>query len=230
MSSDREALDLPPADDPTDVGFEPTVRRFHDLYCRSPEQTWQNTFWLGTPLIKCPLDLWIYQEILHDEQSRPDVIVETGTLRGGSAHFMACMLDMIGSGKRPTTIRQPRRRGTSTARSHHLPDRIVGRTPDRDRRRGGDPSGRARDGDPRFQAPQGPRAGGVNAYAHLVTAGNYLIVEDTNIELVEERGRARPAGGFGEFLRENDDFAIDRSKERFMMTFAPSGYLRRKKA
>ena len=43
----------------------------------SREQTWRNTRWLGTDVLKCPLDLWVYQELLHE--LRPDLIIETGT-------------------------------------------------------------------------------------------------------------------------------------------------------
>ena len=41
------------------------VRQFHDLDCQSRDRTWRgNTRWLGVMAIKCPLDLWVYQEIL----------------------------------------------------------------------------------------------------------------------------------------------------------------------
>ena len=65
------------------------VAAFHELYYDS--RVWLNTSWLGAPTQKCPLDLWIYQEILHE--TRPDVIVESGTAGGGSALFLACVLD-----------------------------------------------------------------------------------------------------------------------------------------
>ena len=38
-----------------------------------------NATWLGTPALKAPADLWIYQEII--AELRPDLIVETGTTR-----------------------------------------------------------------------------------------------------------------------------------------------------
>jgi cephalosporin hydroxylase len=228
MSSDAEKSGLPPEDDPRNVGFDPIVRRFHDLYCQRPEQTWQNTFWLGTPLIKCPLDLWIYQEILYDEASRPDVIVETGTLKGGSAHFMACILDLIGSGRvitidnrdvegRPQHPRITYLTGSSTApqivatvREQIRPEERVMVVLD---------SKHHRD----------HVLAELEAYAGLVTGGNYLIVEDTNINSWRDQVEPGPLEALREFLRENDDFEIDRSKERFMMTFAPGGYLRRKR-
>jgi cephalosporin hydroxylase len=52
---------------------------------------------MGVRANKCPLDRWIYQEILF--ANRPELIVEIGTALGGSALFMAHMLDIIGSGR-----------------------------------------------------------------------------------------------------------------------------------
>jgi cephalosporin hydroxylase len=78
--------------DPGDV-----VDQFHELYYTSDKRTWKDTRWLGTRASKCPLDLWVYQEILFER--RPDLIVETGTARGGSALFLASVLDWIGSGR-----------------------------------------------------------------------------------------------------------------------------------
>lgn len=61
------------------------------------QQTWWDTRFLGLSILKCPLDLWIYQEIIHE--LRPDVIVETGTAFGGSALYMASFCELIGSGR-----------------------------------------------------------------------------------------------------------------------------------
>src|ERR1700682_805576 len=58
--------------------------------------TWRNTFWLRTPTYKCPVDLWIYQEIIAETQ--PDWIIETGTASGGSGLFLASMCDLVARG------------------------------------------------------------------------------------------------------------------------------------
>ena len=46
---------------------------------------------------KCPLDLWIYQELIHE--IRPDWIIETGTAFGGSASYFASLCDVLGRGQ-----------------------------------------------------------------------------------------------------------------------------------
>jgi len=65
--------------------------------------------------------------------------------------------------------------------------------------------------------------------APYVSVGSYLIVEDTNIN-------GHPAyPSFGEsgfeaveeFLSKNQNFSVDTSREKFLMTFNPQGYLKR---
>jgi hypothetical protein len=79
------------------VWLPTVIRAFHQAYYNSPASTWLNTRWQGVSVEKNPLDLWIFQEIIYD--TKPDVIVEAGTFRGGSALFMANMLDLLGHGQ-----------------------------------------------------------------------------------------------------------------------------------
>jgi cephalosporin hydroxylase len=62
--------------------------------------SWTYTTWFGVKIHKHPCDMWSYQEIIYNVKS--DLIIETGTLHGGSAFYMASMLDFIGSGKTVT--------------------------------------------------------------------------------------------------------------------------------
>src|SRR5437763_680907 len=75
------------------------IDSFHRLYYDSYvfDKTWSQTRWLGTLVLKCPFDLWIYQELIY--QLKPGLIVETGTSRGGSASYMACLCDLVGQGR-----------------------------------------------------------------------------------------------------------------------------------
>ena len=57
------------------------INSFHQLYYDRKQHTWGDTRWLGVPVQKCPLDLWIYQEIVYE--IRPDLIIECGTAEGG---------------------------------------------------------------------------------------------------------------------------------------------------
>jgi cephalosporin hydroxylase len=200
------------------------VDQFHTLYYGRREQTWGNTFWLGHRVLKCPLDLWCYQEILHDV--RPELIIETGTYQGGSALFLASICDLLGQGTvltidldqredRPrhprityltgsstsdAILRQVRRRAKGTSRvlvildSGHAKDHVLSE---------------------------------MDAYAPLVTPGSYLVVEDTNLNghPVESDHGPGPAEAVAEFLEQNDAFARDERREKFLLTFNPGGYL-----
>jgi hypothetical protein len=57
-----------------------------------------------------------------------------------------------------------------------------------------------------------------------------FIVEDTNLNghPVERNHGPGPAEAIVEFLEGNDAFARDESRQRFMLTFNPGGYLRKR--
>src|SRR5438128_806763 len=81
------------------MNAENIVRDFNILYYDRPagRPLYTTTSWLGVPTLKCPMDAWIYQEILH--RTRPDVIVEIGVCGGGSTLFLAGILDLLGQGR-----------------------------------------------------------------------------------------------------------------------------------
>ena len=77
---------------------ERVAREFHCLYHDEwYESTILQTRWKGVQLLKCPLDPWVVQEIIHE--TKPDVIIETGTWRGGSAYYCASLFDLFGKGR-----------------------------------------------------------------------------------------------------------------------------------
>jgi cephalosporin hydroxylase len=204
-----------------------TVRAFHRLYYRERDRTWQNTFWLGARVLKCPLDLWVYQEILH--RKRPDVVVECGTFSGGSALFLASMCELMGSG-RVITIDNLELPGRPT---HKLITYVIGSTID-----------------PAVVAEVRQSIGGAETvmvvldsahvrnhvlqelrfWAPLVTEDHFLIVEDTNINgnPVEPGWGAGPREAVDAFLAESDQFVVETDCEKFFLTFSPGGYLRRR--
>jgi cephalosporin hydroxylase len=201
-----------------------TIKRFHRLYYMESQRTWSNTHWLGTGVLKCPLDLWMYQEILHD--TRPEVVVETGTFNGGSAVYLAAVMDILGVGEvltidvderpRPLHPRVTYRAGSSTDRdtvawvNEKVADRRAMVILDSDH-------------------SQQHVAAELDAYAPIVTPGCYLIVEDTNINghPVHRGSGPGPAEALKDFLQDNDLFVVDQNRERLMLTFNPGGYLLR---
>jgi cephalosporin hydroxylase len=75
-------------------GDADTAAAFHRRYYDS--RVWTDTRWLGVPALKCPLDQWVYQELL--AELRPGLIVETGTADGGSALYLASISNLLGAG------------------------------------------------------------------------------------------------------------------------------------
>jgi cephalosporin hydroxylase len=206
---------------------EGLVRAFHRHYYDRLDQTWDNTTWLGVKILKCPLDAWIYQEILWE--TRPELIVECGTRFGGSAYYLATLCDLMGRGEVLTIdidtaydSRPPHPRITYLAGSS-LADPILAQV--RVRAQGRSVMAILDSDHARAHVYQELRA-----YAPVVTSGCYLVVEDTNINghpVLPGFGPG-PQEALDQFLAETDDFEVDRTREKFMLTFNPGGYLRRK--
>jgi cephalosporin hydroxylase len=50
---------------------------------------WEQVTWLGVPVLKYPTDLLVYEEMIYEV--KPDVILDIGTARGGSALYFATL-------------------------------------------------------------------------------------------------------------------------------------------
>jgi len=199
-------------------------RHFNRAYYYRFERTLGKTTWMGVPLLKTPADLWVYQEILCEV--RPKIVVETGTYRGGSALFLASLLDLLGNGEVATIDIESMPDRPQHHRITYLEgDSVSQAVVERVRSIARDPVMVILDSDHRRDHVLAE----LRAYGDLVTPGSYLIVEDTNINghPVLPRWGPGPAEAVAEFLRERDDYVADRAREKFMLTLNPGGYLRR---
>ena len=187
---------------------------------------WFDTWWLGHRVLKTPFDLWIYQEMLHELM--PDLIIETGTAEGGSALYLASICDLIGSG-RIVTIDIEEDAGRPV---HDRIRYVLGSSTDpeivkfiADETSGASSVLVILDSDHSARHVSAELA----AYAPFVTPGSYLIVEDTNINghPVDKSFGPGPMEAVKAFLERSDDFSIDRSRQKFGLTFNPNGYLKR---
>lgn len=204
------------------------VDAFHRLYYDGPDgegRVFHRTTWMGVTCLKCPFDLWIYQEILADV--RPGLVVETGTHLGGSALFLAHMLDSIGAGEvvsidyqdRPGRPRHPRLRYvTGSSSDASLVRGLLEARPD-ERRLVILDSDHSRE----------HVTNELELFAPWVSVGSYLIVEDTNVNghpVLPGHGPG-PSEAVSDFLARHAEYEPDASREKLLLTFNPGGFLKR---
>jgi cephalosporin hydroxylase len=176
--------------------------------------------------LKCPLDLWVYQEILFE--LRPRFIIECGTAAGGSALFLASLCDLLGSGEIITIDLHHRADRPSHPRIKYLRGSTVdpGIVSEVEEmiKTGGSVMALL-DSDHRMEHVLEE----LRIYSRMVTEGNYLIVEDTNVNghPVFQLHGAGPMEAVEKFLQETEEFSADREREKFFITFNPKGYLKK---
>jgi cephalosporin hydroxylase len=204
------------------------VKEFHTLFYNGPahgQPLYANTSWMGVPCLKCPLDLWVYQEMLNE--LRPDLIVETGTFAGGSALYLAHLCDLLGRGDVVTVDIEQRERPAHPRVTYLTGSSVDPDVLDQVRSK----AHAARkvmvilDSDHSFEHVRAE----LEHYSGLVSEDSYLVVEDTNLSghPVHPENAQGPLEAVRQFLERHPEFAPDLSREKYLMTFNPGGYLRR---
>ena len=183
--------------------------------------------WLGAPVWQDVLSLWTMQETIFDVA--PDLIIECGTNRGGSAFFFATLFDLMKKG-RVVTIDVEKLHDLSHARvdwiigdstSPAVVEQIETLTNETD-----GPVLVILDSDHSKEHVLNE----LNAYTRFVTSGSYVIVQDGVIDTLPlfRADRPGPLEAVKEFLRSNQDFEMDKERsERFLITHHPCGWLKR---
>jgi cephalosporin hydroxylase len=184
------------------------------------------TSYFGVPTWKNPLDFWVYQELLYEQQ--PDVIIEIGNRFGGSTLALAHLCDLMGHG-----------RVIGVDLSHEaVPERV------RCHPRITWVDGDARGMFGRVKGLLDPEARTVviedsahtydntlailRLYGDLVTPGNSFIVEDGILCHGLDMGPSPgPYEAVEAFVTERNDFVIERESESLLITWNPKGFLRR---
>lgn len=186
------------------------------------------TFWLGRHTLKPPLDLWVYQEIIYE--TKPDVIIETGTHKGGSALYFASIFDLIGKGRVLSIDIQkygplPKHKRitylTGSATSRKVMDKVKSLI------KPGEKVMVSLDDDHTKEHVLTE----LTLYAPLVSKGCYMVCEDTVLGrfVKPEYNDPGPHPAVMQFLKENSAFRIDKSREKFLLTFHHDGYLKKVK-
>lgn len=201
---------------------------FHNLYYDS-KKTWRDTFYLGIQTYKLPLDLWVYQEILY--KTKPDFIIESGTYKGGSALYMAHLCDAVKKGVVITIDDLSYKQKIDKKIVNHPRIKFI--------------KGSSVDEKTISQIKKIVKRGRrvmvildsdhkkdhvykeLEIYSQFVSKGNYLILEDTNINgnPVYKKFGLGPMEALQKFLRNNKKFKSDKKMEKLLVTFNPKGYL-----
>lgn len=209
------------------------VTAFARLYYHVPvldgRPAWKHTTSRGIPAQKCPLDLWLYQELIH--RLRQHFIVETGVAAGGSTAFLADVCRLVGRGVVISIDleMQPNARrdlagydnveliaGSSTA------DDVVARVRERI-----DGAGTMVILDSDHTAAH--VAAELEGLRRADPPGWILDLRRHHHQRAPRvRGlRTRPVEAVAEFLHTHPDFTVDTAQHKFHNTFNPNGYLRR---
>lgn len=198
--------------------------------------------WLGLPIIQMPPDIVALQEVIWS--TRPQLIVETGVARGGSVILMASLLQLLGEGEVvgvDIEIRPHNRHAVETHPLAHRVRLIEGSSVDStvvDEVRS------LADGVERVMVVLDSNhthehvLAELEAYAELVTVGQYLIVADTVVEDIPVQAhRPRPWGpgdnpktALHAFLAAHPDLGYELDAyldAKLLLTSSPGGYLRR---
>jgi cephalosporin hydroxylase len=195
--------------------------------------------WLGLPIIQAPDDIVVMQEIIWE--TRPQVVIETGFARGGSAILYSSILTLIGDGIVVSVDIDIRAHNRAAVEEHPLGGRV----------RLVEGSSTARETLDRVRAliPDGARVMVIldsnhvhhhvleelRLYGPLVTDGQFLVVSDTVIEdIPPQTHRPRewgpgnnPKTALQEYLLEGDRFEPDAwYNSKVLVTSSRGGYLR----
>lgn len=183
--------------------------------------------WLGRPIWQNVLDLWTIQETIHEVG--PELLIESGTNRGGSALFYAHLFDLLGRG-RVVTIDVERMHDLAHPRITFLAgsstsDEVAGRV----RREAAAAQG------PVLVILDSDHAMAhvrleLDLYAPLVTPGSFCLVQDGVIDTLDcfALGRPGPLPAIEDFLKSHPEFEVDRDRcDRFLISHHPRGWLRR---
>lgn len=188
--------------------------------------------WQGYKTTKYPNDLILYQQIIH--KFRPEVIIECGTDRGGSALFYAHIFDLEGQGEVITIDKSNDRRiKEGKLPKHPRVTYINGNTVDpnvRDRVKDLVSSKRCM-----VTLDSNHRRGHVKTemrkYGKLVTKGQFMVVEDTCLHghPVRPNDPPGPYEAVEWYLSHWHDFERDSVGEKYLITQNPGGWLKKVK-
>ena len=202
--------------------FDTTV----SLTIKEIDKGHHNTTYRGVSCIKSPFDYVIYQMII--EEVKPDLIIEIGSFEGGSALYLADLLELHGKGEIHTIDIEDRI--DERAKGHKRIKFFSKGWENYDLRLVED--GKSvlviEDGSHKYE----DTLKAMKKFSKAVSLGSYLIVEDG---IIDELGLSKeydggPVKAIKKFLGENNNFEVASNWADFFgknATFNTIGYLKR---
>jgi cephalosporin hydroxylase len=185
------------------------------------------TRYRGRKVLKPPFDWIVLGDII--EETAPGVIIEIGSYEGGTALWMAdlvralgldCPIVSIDLADRTGGLGDP---GITWIHGDATDEAVLCRVRDV----AGDRRGLViEDSDHKEHVTERL----LDLYHPFVAEGCYLVVEDTLCEFTGTPPFPGPLGAVKRFVARHDAFVIDRSRERYVLTYNPMGYLLRRPA
>jgi cephalosporin hydroxylase len=208
--------------------LQPVINELFFTELLTTTRNFGNTTWLGHPIWQNVLDLWTIQETI--VAVKPDLLIECGSNRRGSAFFFAQLFDLLDHGRvisidieQLSDLMHPRatflvgssvdpvilRQVESAAASVRGPIMVIL--------------------DSNHTAAHVAKE--LEVYHRFVTSHSYLLVQDGVIDTLPlfQGGRPGPLPAIQAFLQTHPEFSVDRAKsERFLITHHPDGWLQRR--
>jgi len=215
--------------------LSPSIRaanQYHKWYYSA--EVWKRTTWMGVPVMKSVSDMWNYQEILHS--LRPSLLLEFGTYYGGSAMFFASILRQIGKPFRILSVDIDHSHVYDAVKQDSDIELLTASSSGEAAVR------RIKELQSMYPGPVFAILDSDHSKAHvlselmairpLLNSGDYVIVEDSNINghPVLPFWGPGPYEALTEYLNNYpDDYTLDSAREnKFGFTFAPRGFLIRR--
>ena len=227
---------------------ENILTNFDRLFEKS--KLWAMQRFMGVQTQQNPFDAWIIQEILWD--TRPQLVIETGTQNGGGAVYYAAMMSLYDQNAKVMTI--DTRPVDETKQLYSIPGfctrmKCTNATDNLFWSRNIEfVQGDSLSTFVRSKVNRAVRDASsvmvildswhgfshvlneLNVYSEFVSDGNYLVVQDTKLDRL--RSKPGPKAAVRSFMKPNGKgfkkFTVDRSREYLLYTQHSEGYLKRK--
>jgi cephalosporin hydroxylase len=202
-----------------------TLREWIERY--QQKLVFERVAYRGVSTWKNVVDLWVYQEIIWE--TGVEVVIEIGARHGGTTLWLSDLLQNFRGASGTVISMDLERPGRELPANVHF---ICGNSiaPETVAEARAVSAGRKT-----LVLADGNHAADhvlqeMRLYAPLISDGSYFIAEDGIVDVMEwKEYTPGPMIAAQQFLAETDEFALDRSREKFLLTYAPGGFLKRVK-